>query len=334
MKNRSRIALLIVVLFMLGAVSIAAYQSLSKIIILVDDGKVTQYETNANNVSELLEQLEITLGEKDTVTPSLDTIVEDGMKVDIERWKPTIHLTVNGEKTTFKTDAMTIEALLKEKNLQDKEGLEVEPELTTKITDNLDIIVKTKEIKKIVENRPVSFEVETRETSELKSGETKVVQEGKNGEKQVTVEKIYQGGELVSENVLEVKMLTEPVNKVVLKGKQVSKAVGNFEYAKVITMEATAYTDVAGDQWSGRTASGMPTFVGMVAVDPNVIPLGTKLYVEGYGLAIAGDTGGAIKGHKIDLFFNSADECYNFGRRDRKVYILKDQSIDVIAARQ
>ena len=73
----------------------------------------------------------------------------------------------------------------------------------------------------------------------------------------------------------------------------------------------------------------------MVAVDPRVIPLGTKIYVEGYGVAIAGDTGGAIKGNIVDLFFNTNSECYTFGRRHGlDVYILEDQSIDVKAERR
>jgi 3D (Asp-Asp-Asp) domain-containing protein len=62
---------------------------------------------------------------------------------------------------------------------------------------------------------------------------------------------------------------------------------------------------------------------GIVAVDPNVIPMGTKLYVEGYGEAIAADQGGAIKGNRIDLFFGSHQEALNFGKRTVKVTILK-----------
>ena len=67
---------------------------------------------------------------------------------------------------------------------------------------------------------------------------------------------------------------------------------------------------------------------GVVAVDPSVIPLGTKLYIEAvdgswtYGYAVAGDTGGAIKGNRIDLFFNSNAEAMSFGRRQAKVYVL------------
>lgn len=88
------------------------------------------------------------------------------------------------------------------------------------------------------------------------------------------------------------------------------------------TFEATAYTDDVQSQgkWVGQTASGMKPQVGVIAVDPKVIPLGTKLYVEGYGNAIAGDTGGAIKGKRLDLFMNTNEECYAWGRKKVKVW--------------
>ena len=65
-----------------------------------------------------------------------------------------------------------------------------------------------------------------------------------------------------------------------------------------------------------------PNGISTVAVDSSVIPLGSKVYVEGYGVAIASDTGGAIKGNKIDLFMNSESECLQFGRRPVTVTIL------------
>lgn len=74
----------------------------------------------------------------------------------------------------------------------------------------------------------------------------------------------------------------------------------------------------------GRTASGTSVNRGTVAVDPRVIPLGTRLYVEGYGYATALDTGGAIRGNKIDVWFPSLGECYQWGYRTVKVTILEN----------
>lgn len=87
---------------------------------------------------------------------------------------------------------------------------------------------------------------------------------------------------------------------------------------KIVTFEATAYT------WTGnRTATGTWPSRGTVAVDPEVIPLGSRLYVEGYGEAVAEDTGGAIKGEIIDLYMESEDECWQWGRRMVEVRVIE-----------
>ena len=94
------------------------------------------------------------------------------------------------------------------------------------------------------------------------------------------------------------------------------------QYASVMAMEATAYLPTDGSG-AGITAMGIPATYGVAAVDPSVIPLGSRLYVPGYGEAIAADTGGAIYGYKIDLCMESYEEAMNFGRRTITVYVLK-----------
>ena len=92
-------------------------------------------------------------------------------------------------------------------------------------------------------------------------------------------------------------------------------------YKATYTMEATAYT---GDTTTAtgvtpvRNSNGLST----IAVDPSIIPLGSKVYIPGYGEAIAADTGGAIKGHRIDLFLNSENECNEWGRQNVTLYVL------------
>lgn len=337
MKNRSRIALLMVAVFMLCAVSITAYQSVSKVITLVDDKQVTHYETDANTVQELLDKLELTLGDKDQITPALETEITNNMTITIERWKPTVHYTVNGETKSKLTDAATVGEFLTSVGIELGQEDVVTPSKETAITDQMNIDIKTMEVKEETEERSVDYETKYVETDELAAGQTKVSQKGVEGKKLVTFERKYLGGELISENVLSREVTTQPTDEIVLKGTQSSVKDNftgeNLAYTKVYDMEATAYT-MSDDGCNSTTASGMSTFVGMVAVDPNVIPLGTKLYIEGYGIAIAGDTGGAIKGNIVDLYFNSESECYRFGRQHGlKVYVLKDQSINVKAER-
>ena len=93
------------------------------------------------------------------------------------------------------------------------------------------------------------------------------------------------------------------------------------KYTRAITMHATAYS--SQDPGNGNyTATGSRLKKGIVSVDPKIIPLGTKMYVEGYGYAIADDVGGAIKGHRIDLAFDSRYDALQFGRQNVTVYIL------------
>ena len=88
---------------------------------------------------------------------------------------------------------------------------------------------------------------------------------------------------------------------------------------EVMIFEATAYT------WTGnRTVTGTWPSRGTIAVDPTIIPLGTRLFVEGYGEGIAEDTGGAIQGHIIDLYMESEDECWDWGRRTVEVRIIEE----------
>lgn len=93
------------------------------------------------------------------------------------------------------------------------------------------------------------------------------------------------------------------------------------DYSKVIRVEATAYSS-AQPNLSKYTATGKLCKRGVIAVDPKIIPLGTKVFIPGYGYAVAEDTGSAIRGHKIDIAFDTVAECYQFGRKNIEIYIV------------
>ena len=199
------------------------------------------------------------------------------------------------------------------------------------------IVVETEKVTVETKSMDLPFETKIEHTSDLKPGERQVKTPGKNGQVERGFEVVRFGGEVVKETQIKSNVIVEPQTQVVLKGVKnviTDPSTGKvYEYTKTINMEATAYTDIQNDRWNGITASGMPTFVGMVAVDPKVVPLGTKLYVEGYGVAHAGDTGGAVKGNIIDLFMSTHQQARAHGRRARKVYVLKDQDLNVRAER-
>lgn len=105
--------------------------------------------------------------------------------------------------------------------------------------------------------------------------------------------------------------------------KEAKAAVQNKE----LICSTTAYTADAGSKTSsGMTVKRNPNGVSTVAVDPNVIPLGSSLYIEGYGYAVAADTGSSIKGNVVDVYFDNSSDCYNWGRQTVKVTILGDSS--------
>ncbi len=97
---------------------------------------------------------------------------------------------------------------------------------------------------------------------------------------------------------------------------------GYLPYSQVMSMEATAYLPTDGNG-AGLTAMGIPATYGVVAVDPDVIPLGSRVYIPGYGEALAADTGGAIYGYRIDLCMEDYWQAMDFGRREITVFVLK-----------
>jgi 3D (Asp-Asp-Asp) domain-containing protein len=124
------------------------------------------------------------------------------------------------------------------------------------------------------------------------------------------------------------KTLAEHPSRVANRGGtgQMSRGGENIRYSKALVMTATAYSpeEPALKKWGGLTCTGMRAQKGIVAVDPKVIPLGTRLYVEGYGYALAADTGSAIKGNRIDLCYDTLAEMNAYNHWGKvMVYILE-----------
>ncbi len=184
----------------------------------------------------------------------------------------------------------------------------------------------------------INFNTVKRLNTELPAGETVTVREGVLGEKKVAYEVKYENGKEISRKAISEVITVAPVDKIVEYGNKtetqeipaVSTEAGVLDYKKVITCEATAY-DLSAEEnggYAGQTATGVPLDRGVIAVDPRIIPLGSRVYIEAldgswtYGYAVAADTGGAIKGYRVDLCYRTQSECIQFGRRQCRVYIL------------
>ena len=196
------------------------------------------------------------------------------------------------------------------------------------VYEGLEVVIDRVNSETVSETVSVDYDTVKEKTNSLYVGETEVKQEGKKGEKVNTYSVTYTNGVETDRELIDSEITKEPVDKIILVGTKVKSSFKTTSstptnYVKRIAMTATAYKQ------GGYTASGLPARVGVVSVDPRVIPLGTKVYVESedgkyiYGTAIAADTGGAIKGNKIDLCLASSAECRKFGRRTVNVYILE-----------
>ena len=221
----------------------------------------------------------------------------------------------------FTTHQATVAGVLEDAKIN-MEGRTVYPPPETEITNGMVIHVLARKSFLSREEVEVPFGTQFIDDPELAFGDKKVEKEGVKGKDLVIFENITRAGH-EQKIELDRKRVTEPVNAVVRQGvaQSILTPNGYVKYKKVLYGEATAYTWGGGA--SGHTSVGLYPKRGIVAVDPRVIPYYTKMYIPGYGMAIAGDTGGAIVGTRIDLFMDSLHECYQWGRRDVEIYILE-----------
>lgn len=174
------------------------------------------------------------------------------------------------------------------------------------------------------ETKPIPRDVKYVFNRDLPQGRTKKVSDGEDGKSTVTVHEIRIGSKPVAKKT--VRTVTQPARPAVIeisrKGFPTSR--GSFSRSRVMVVESTAYTPHDGSQ-TGRTATGRPAKYGVIAVDPRIIPLHSLVFVEGYGFAIAADTGGAIKGNRIDVCFPSLSQANQWGRKKVVIHVFKEK---------
>jgi uncharacterized protein YabE (DUF348 family) len=294
---------------------------------IVKDNEKKTIWTTAGTVAELLKEQEIVLNEQDKISPKLQDAIKSEMKINIKVAHPLTF--VDGGKTqqVWSTSA-TVADFLTQQGIKLNEFDRVEPSLAETLKDN-DIInvIRVEKVTDVVEE-PVHFAVITKKDESLEVGKEVLVNQGQQGLVSREYEVILENGKEVSRKIISEQHLKEKQDKVVAVGtkeleNQVSRGAETGTEFYVSTTAYTAYCNGC----SGRTATGLDLRANpnskVIAVDPRIIPLGTKVYVEGYGYAIAADTGGAIKGYKIDVFFPTKAEAFRWGVRKVKIKILK-----------
>ena len=199
----------------------------------------------------------------------------------------------------------------------------VRPPLTAAIStgSTVDVIRQWLTKKSVTSSLP--FAVTYRPDPRLVKGRRQVLQHGRQGVESTTIQYLVQNGSPLSHKIVAKKVMKPPSPEVIAYGTAPAATVDGqaMPIERRLYMVSTGYWP--NPSWStGLTASGTPAHYGVVAVDPAIIPLGTHLYVPGYGYAVAQDTGSAIIGDRIDLCFNNQSQAINWGVRPLEVYVL------------
>lgn len=303
-----------------------------------------------DKVSDVIAEAGVVLDDNDAVNVDINGELTNNTDLVVTRYhKVTVH--DNGATQIVDVPEGTVANVLPAANITLGEEDTLSVAETEPVTDGMEVTVNRVTYATQTVTEDIPFETEVIETADLYKGETQVQTAGVNGTKTAVKECKFVNGQLVESTDVAVLSETAPVAEVQLVGTKTKPAAvtsvstasasaqtgatisgntivdanGNvLNVARVITGECTAYTG------GGITATGAPAAVGRVAVNPNVIPYGTKLYIASpdgsvvYGYAIASDTGGALMSGRVlvDLYYNTQGECINFGRRQMNVYIL------------
>ncbi|MED4850270.1 ubiquitin-like domain-containing protein [Caldifermentibacillus hisashii] len=296
-------------------------------VILKLNGEEKKVWTTTKTVKEFLAESEIAIKEQDQLSVPLETKIKQGLIINLDT---AFQVVVNdgGEERTVWSTSTTVADFLEQQGIKLNELDRVELGLDQMIGENVPInIVRVEKVTDVVEE-PLEFATVTQKDSNLESGKQQVVQEGKIGKVQKTYEVILENGQEVSKTLISENVMENATDKIVAVGtKEMTQLVSRgTETGKEFYVSSTAYT-ASCNGCSGKTATGIDLHANpgakIIAVDPSVIPLGTKVYVEGYGYAIAADTGTRIKGNKIDVFFASQSDAYRWGQRTVKIKILQ-----------
>ncbi len=297
---------------------------------LHEDGQAATLYTTAPTVGEALRRAGLTLYLADGVQPGLGERVSAGMHLYVDRSVPVV-IQVDGRTLRTRTHRERVDEVLADLGIVLTGGDYTIPTLDDLLGEEATIRVVRVSERFLIEQEPIPFEVVWQPDPDLELDQpNRVLQEGVPGVFQRRVRLRYEDGQEVSRQADSEHVAVPPTTKVIGYGTKIvirtlDTPSGPIEYWRVIRMHATSYSaNTAGtpksSPWYGRTATGMTMRHGIVAVDPRMINLRSQVYVPDYGVGIAGDTGGAIKGRRIDLGYD--DDNLVLWYRWVNVYLL------------
>jgi uncharacterized protein YabE (DUF348 family) len=296
----------------------------------VQDGPIPlSFHTTARTVGEALFERHIQVYEGDKVFPSLDTEMSPGLSVFIQRSKPIV-LDVGGTARMLRTRSATVEHLLAAESVELAPKDYVLPASKAEIVRDMRVAVRRVQEQRHIEEVPIAFETVWEPDPNMEIDQRKVAHWGREGARRSRVFVRYENGQETQRRQEKEWIARPPIDRTINYGtkiivRELETPSGTVEYWRELRMLATSYNaPTAGKPTThplyGITRLGMRARKGIVAVDPRVINLRQKVYVPGYGVGLAGDTGGAIKWRHIDLCFD--DDNLELWYRWVDVYVL------------
>lgn len=320
--SRRITSMYVTLIVLLVAVSLAGFVDRGKSVTIDADGHAQTVYTHAVNAKALMRENNITLGPDDEVVLSTEKL-QDGTLAIVRRAVP-VTIEFRNQKKTLATAKQTVGEAVVQAGY-DAENYRAYGDVKAPVKSGMTIKVGALSRKEITEDEVVPFAIESIPDKTLGQGEEKVLQEGVNGRKTVKTNLVSLDGQVIGKEPISTTLVTEmqPLIRHVGTKETVEINTGTIsKYKAVYTMVATAYLPTDGDG-RGITKMGTRARYGEIAVDPNVIPLGTTVYIPGYGVARAEDTGSDILGNRVDLCMLDYNQCMQFGRKTVLVYILE-----------
>lgn len=300
-----------------------------KTVTVQDGSDVVQAYVLGGTVADGLRQLDRALRVGDRASPPPDTPLRTGMQLVVERGTVGA-IYVDGTYNVYTHPADTVGQFVERAGIELGPMDKVIPDPEKPMERGLVIRIVRVRQEEQLRTAPIAFDTLLWAEPKWVRGERGQIRPGKLGTEQQRLTLTYEDDRLVNVVVTERTVIEQPVAEIIGIGTRIlvhsmETPAGVIRYTDVLKMEATAYypgPESTGIWADGITSTGLPAGHGVIAVDPKVIPLGTQVYVPGYGIAIAGDVGSAIKGNIIDLAFDTYREAIHYGRRQVNVYIL------------
>ncbi len=311
--------------------SITGFMWAQKRVTVLVDGRALRVETQAVDVATLLAEVGVAVDSADVVSPELTASVDDEATIVVRHSVP-VRIDLGGGAVDLDVVGETVADALVNAGVEPDAHPAVTPDITTPLVAGMSISVPDAFLRVIQDEETVTIPVEIQRDASLPLGEHRIITQGSPGRAMRVYRTVVAGGVegpqvLTSRRVLRA---AKPRIVAVGTGAGLMREVSSVRHVSVPRPPKTGRKmRVVATGYSPRepgldftTATGTRARRGVIAVDPDVIPYGTRVYVPGYGYAVAEDCGGAIQRNRIDLCFETVAEAIQWGRRTVTIIIL------------